>query len=87
VSLTSHGEWMKLVVTDYGQGIPKEEEQRIFDRFYRLDKARSRETGGTGLGLAIAKAIASMHNGELEVNSEIGKGSSFTFILPMVKED
>ena len=87
VSLTSHGEWMKLHVTDYGQGIPEEEQQRIFDRFYRIDKARSRETGGTGLGLAIAKAISSMHNGELDVKSEIGKGSTFSFILPLPKEN
>jgi hypothetical protein len=85
VSLTAHDKWMKLIVIDYGKGIPEEEQQRIFDRFYRVDKARSRETGGTGLGLAIAKAISSMHNGELQVNSEIGKGSTFTLTLPSVK--
>jgi hypothetical protein len=87
VTLTSMDDVVHFIVTDYGRGIPEEEQQRIFDRFYRVDKARSRETGGTGLGLAIAKAIASMHNGELKVDSEIGKGSSFTLVLPRVKED
>ncbi|GAB3791186.1 HAMP domain-containing sensor histidine kinase [Virgibacillus kimchii] len=87
VSLTSHNGSMQFIVTDFGPGIPKADQQRIFDRFYRLDKARSRETGGTGLGLAIAKAIASLHNGKLVVHSEEGKGSTFTLTLPMLKKD
>src|SRR5699024_10586454 len=85
MSLTHQGDEMKLVVKDYGAGIPEEEQRRIFDRFYRIDKARSRETGGTGLGLAIAKAIAALHNGSLQVDSEVGKGASFILTLPVVK--
>lgn len=85
MSLTHQGDEMKLVVKDYGAGIPEEEQRRIFDRFYRIDKARSRETGGTGLGLAIAKAIAALHDGSLQVDSEVGKGASFTLTLPVVK--
>lgn len=72
-------------VTDYGQGIPEKEQERIFDRFYRMDKARSRDTGGTGLGLAIANTIADAHNGRLFVTSNVGEGSTFTLTLPLVK--
>lgn len=73
-----------LDVIDKGIGIPEEEQKRIFDRFYRIDKARSRQTGGTGLGLAIANEIVKHHGGTIEVVSEIGKGSTFTVNIPML---
>lgn len=73
-----------LDVIDKGIGIPEEEQKRIFDRFYRVDKARSRQTGGTGLGLAIANEIVKHHGGTIEVVSEIGKGSTFTVNIPML---
>ncbi|MCT1902841.1 HAMP domain-containing histidine kinase [Oceanobacillus sojae] len=66
---------------DFGEGIGKEEQEKIFDRFYRVDRARNRETGGTGLGLAIAKEIIETHGGNITVESEEGKGSTFTWEL------
>ena len=69
-------------VSDQGQGIPKAEQGRIFERFYRVDAARSRATGGTGLGLAIVKHICANHGGEVTVWSEEGRGSTFTMRLP-----
>ncbi|ACV61964.1 PAS/PAC sensor signal transduction histidine kinase [Desulfofarcimen acetoxidans DSM 771] len=74
---------MKVIVTDTGIGIPTESLARIFERFYRVDKARSREMGGTGLGLSIVKHIVERHGGSLEVTSTVGKGSIFAFILPV----
>ncbi len=76
------GEMVEITVTDQGQGIPDEEQQRIFERFYRVDDARSRATGGTGLGLAIVKHICANHGGEVTVWSEEGRGSTFTIRLP-----
>lgn len=70
-------------IIDTGIGIPEEERHRIFDRFYRIDKARSRETGGTGLGLSIAKQAILLHQGNVECESEIGKGSVFTVNIPL----
>ncbi|MCT2535458.1 HAMP domain-containing histidine kinase [Aquibacillus koreensis] len=70
-----------LQVKDYGHGISKEEQHHVFDRFYRVDQARNRDTGGTGLGLSIAKSIAEAHQADLYVNSEIGIGSTFTLML------
>ncbi len=69
-------------ITDTGIGIPKEEIQKIFDRFYRVDKARARDTGGTGLGLSIAMDAVKLHGGYIEVSSEEEKGSVFTIVLP-----
>ena len=68
-------EGIQLIVQDNGIGIPKEHQERIFERFYRVDKSRSKETGGTGLGLAIVKHIAQVHNASLEVISEEGQGT------------
>lgn len=70
-----------LSVTDNGIGIPKEHQERIFERFYRVDKSRSKETGGTGLGLAIVKHIVALHDAKIEVNSEEGKGSEISVIF------
>jgi len=70
-------------VKDTGIGIPNEDQPKIFDRFYRVDKARSREAGGTGLGLAIARSIAEAHNGTLKVRSVFSEGSEFTLTLPL----
>ncbi len=70
-------------VTDTGTGIPKEQVDHIFDRFYRTEEARSRESGGLGLGLAIAKELAELHGGKISVASEPGRGSTFTITLPL----
>lgn len=72
-----------IKVTDNGIGIPKQHIPRLFERFYRVDKARSRNVGGTGLGLAIVKHIVILLNGEIEVDSEVGKGTEFRIILPV----
>lgn len=73
---------VEITVTDQGQGIPADEQTRIFERFYRVDDARSRSTGGTGLGLAIVKHICANHGGDVTVWSEEGRGSTFTIRLP-----
>jgi two-component system sensor histidine kinase SenX3 len=72
----------EISVSDEGPGIPHAEQQRIFERFYRIDAARSRDTGGTGLGLAIVKHVAAGHGGEAVVWSDAGAGSTFTLRLP-----
>ena len=77
------GKFVKIIVSDTGIGIAKEDQERIFNRFFRVDKARSREQGGSGLGLSICKWIVEAHQGEIEVESELGKGSSFTVKLPL----
>jgi two-component system phosphate regulon sensor histidine kinase PhoR len=72
----------RIIVQDTGEGIPSQHLERLFERFYRVDRARSREMGGTGLGLAIVKHLALAHNGEVTVASQVGKGSTFTIELP-----
>jgi len=71
-----------IAVTDRGIGIAKEDQERVFERFFRVDKARSRATGGTGLGLAIVKHVAANHNGEITLWSRPGTGSTFTLLIP-----
>ncbi len=81
------GKQIMIRVTDYGIGIPREHLPRLFERFYRVDKARSRKMGGTGLGLSIVKHIAGAHGGTVEARSSPGKGATFTLRLPMEKAD
>jgi two-component system, OmpR family, phosphate regulon sensor histidine kinase PhoR len=83
ISAAAHGTKIMLSVTDTGIGIPKAEQDRIFERFYRADAARSRESGGTGLGLSITKHLVEAHGGHIKVESEIGRGSVFTVFLPL----
>ena len=82
IELRSDGPWLYVKVTDTGIGIPADEVPRIFERFYRVDKARSRALGGTGLGLSIVKHIVEAHGGQVDVTSEPGRGSTFQFSLP-----
>jgi two-component system phosphate regulon sensor histidine kinase PhoR len=74
---------VEVFVRDTGAGIPPEDLPRLFERFYRVDKARSRELGGTGLGLAIVKHLVRAHGGEVSVESQLGQGSTFLFTLPV----
>ena len=75
-----------ISVTDQGIGIPERDRDRIFERFYRVDPARSRETGGTGLGLSIVKHVVQNHGGEIRVWSVEGSGSTFTIRLPLLTD-
>ena len=84
VTLTKEKKRAVITVEDNGVGIAEDDKSRIFDRFYRVDKARSRATGGTGLGLSIAQSAIDFHNGTLGVESELGVGSTFTIALPLV---
>ena len=74
---------MEFFVRDSGIGIPEEDLPRLFERFYRVDKARSRELGGTGLGLSIVKHLVAAHNGTTRVESVLRQGSTFYFTLPV----
>ena len=82
VTVTGTDEHVEIAVADQGIGIAPNDVDRIFERFYRADQARSRATGGTGLGLAIVKHIASNHGGRVDVSSTLGGGSTFTLRLP-----
>lgn len=77
------GDWMLVRVTDSGVGIPARDLPRIFERFYKVDRARTRISSGTGLGLAIAKHLIEGHGGRIWATSEEGLGSTFFFVLPL----
>ena len=81
VRVESHGSQVILSVKDTGIGIPKESQERVFERFYRVDKSRSKSTGGTGLGLAIVKHIVALHQAQIRLESEAGKGTEITVIF------
>lgn len=82
-TLKEGGEFVEFFVKDYGQGIPSEKVGFIFERFYRVDRARSRDTGGTGLGLSIVKEIVETHGGEIDAESRVGKGTRISFTIPV----
>lgn len=84
VELDGQGSELCIAVSDQGPGIPRDEQERIFERFYRSDASRSRQSGGTGLGLAIAQAIARRHRGRITLQSIPGFGSRFLLQLPAV---
>ena len=86
VLLEDAGKDVKITVADNGIGIPKEDLPRLFERFYRVEKARNSDKGGTGLGLAIAKEFALAHGGDITVNSELSKGTVFTITFPKLKQ-
>ena len=83
VSLNADHKYFFIKVSDSGIGIPEEAQDSIFERFYRVDKARSRETGGTGLGLAITRNVIQMHHGAIKVYSKEGEGSTFNVRIPL----
>jgi signal transduction histidine kinase len=83
VTAREEGNWVEISVADTGEGIPTEELPNIFERFYRVDKSRTRATGGSGLGLTIAKRLVEAHGGEIKAQSELGKGSRFAFTIPL----
>ncbi len=82
IGAANDGQWVDVIVADRGMGIGQQHLERIFERFYRVDRARSRDTGGTGLGLAIVRHVAVNHGGEIFVHSEEGQGSTFTLRVP-----
>ena len=83
LSAATHNSEAVVTVADTGIGIPLADKERIFERFYRVDAARSREVGGTGLGLSIAKHIVEAHGGRIWVDSAVGQGSQFHFSVPL----
>ena len=84
VSLNADHKFFYIKVTDNGCGIPEDAVEHIFERFYRVDKARSRETGGTGLGLSITKTIVQLHHGAIKVHSKLQEGTTFVVRSPMI---
>ncbi len=85
VAAITQGDWVEVSVSDTGEGIPAEDLPHILERFYRVDKSRARATGGSGLGLTIAKRLVEAHGGKITVQSELGKGSRFSFTLPIAE--
>jgi signal transduction histidine kinase len=85
VAAITQGNWVVISVSDTGEGIPAEDLPHIFERFYRVDKSRARATGGSGLGLTIAKRLVEAHGGTITAQSELGKGSRFSFTLPIAE--
>ena len=83
ISTAADKEWAMITVADSGIGIAADQQSRVFERFYRVDKARSRDMGGTGLGLAIVKHLAQAHGGSVQLESQLGKGSKFQVRLPL----
>lgn len=86
ISITEEHKRISITIEDEGEGIPPEDLPHIFDRFYRVDKARTRSTGGTGLGLSIVKEIVELHDGNITVTSEVDYGSCFIISLPSIKK-
>ena len=82
VTVEESPSWMTVRIKDTGIGIPPEDLEQLFERFYRVNKDRSRATGGSGLGLAISKQIVEMHGGGISVESEVGRGSTFLVHMP-----
>jgi len=87
VTIIKQSSEMTITVKDNGIGISEEDKARVFERFYCVDKGRSKKSGGTGLGLSIVKHIVSYHSGTLELESELGRGSTFTIRIPMQNEN
>jgi len=85
ISLAASAAEAVVAVSDTGRGIPADDLPRVFDRFYRVERSRSREAGGTGLGLAIARHIVEAHGGRISAASQVNAGSTFTFTLPLVR--
>ena len=85
VAAVKQGDWVEVSVSDTGEGIPAEDLPNIFERFYRVDKSRARVTGGSGLGLTIAKRLVEAHGGTIKVQSKLGKGSRFSFTIPIAE--
>jgi signal transduction histidine kinase len=85
IAAMTQGDWVEVCVSDTGEGIPAEDLPNIFERFYRVDKSRARVTGGSGLGLTIAKRLVEAHGGKITVQSKLGKGSRFSFTLPVAE--
>jgi signal transduction histidine kinase len=86
VAATTQDDKIEVRVSDTGEGISAEDLPNIFERFYRVDKSRARATGGSGLGLTIAKRLVEAHGGKIAVESELGKGSSFSFTIPIAEQ-
>lgn len=86
ISVGANRDWVRLIVQDFGEGIAPEEQSKIFNRFYRVDKARTREKGGNGLGLAIAQKLVASYHGKIGVESVLGQGSQFILSFPLLSD-